>query len=95
MVRTKRWQDVSPLKSIVFTIDELQTVYNSYEVESIRVYFGLATSGMHTVIMIGVNSEGRDISRAILFKNSTAPCTTTHKDSCAVGSPLCHDCYTL
>ncbi|MBC8756233.1 hypothetical protein H2O64_16270 [Kordia sp. YSTF-M3] len=99
-VRTKLWQDQNALRSILIGKEDLSAIFKEYDATLIRIYFALGEDDLHRIILIGAeeatNDQGEkyyaDIPREYLYTNDLAPCTTTHTNTCAKDSPLCHGC---
>ncbi|WP_420573193.1 hypothetical protein [Kordia sp.] len=98
--RTERWQTYNVLRSILLGKEDLAAIFTEYNVTSLRVYFAYSENGLHRIILIGAteavdengNSYYEDVEREFLYTNDLAPCTMTHTETCASGSPLCHGC---
>lgn len=92
---TEAWQDDYALKSVLFSEEDILAIFDEYEVDTIRVYFGLeAETGIHRTILIGVDDYANDIDTAEVYANSAPACTSYDKTTCDDSSDLYHDTAT-
>ncbi len=88
--RTKAWQDIYPLKSVLFPLTDLYQILSEYAAETLRVYFGKSETQDFHLILIGVDGQGNDIIRPNLYSNRINACSTSQTASCDTDSYLYH-----
>jgi len=92
---TKAWQNEYDLKSILFASGDLEAIFDEYDADTIRVYFGLDTAtDQHKIILIGVDDYGNDVDTEEVYANVASPCTSYDKTTCDTSSDLYHDTTT-
>lgn len=90
----QNWQNTFDLIAVLFDKDELITIFDELNVESMRVYFGIDEDERQRIILVGVDANGIDQTSSAndkLFVNEIPLCTKDNTTSCDTKSLL----YTL
>lgn len=94
---TGEWQALFDLKSVRFEKEDLTEIFTQYNVDQIRVYFGLDLDNTERVIIVGVDANDKDVfkedaagKKEDLYINSNSLCTKTSVTTCDQTSWLYH-----